>query len=139
VGYGLSLLFVIYRAPDLALTQLVVETITVALFLLCFYHLPNLRERTETASKKTLNLVISISFGAMMTIIAISAHSTKLFDKISDYFVETYYILGGGENLVNVILLNIRLFDTLFEIVVLRITPLAIYGKINLRNKKEAE
>src|SRR5699024_12389475 len=43
VGYGVSILFVIYRAPGLALTQLVIETVSVALFLLCFYHLPLLR------------------------------------------------------------------------------------------------
>ncbi|WP_058307311.1 Na+/H+ antiporter subunit A [Gracilibacillus massiliensis] len=139
VGYGLALLFVVYRAPDLALTQLVVETITVALFLLCFYHLPNLRERTESGSQKAGNLIISIAFGALMTVVAISAHSTKLFDKISDYFLETSYKLGGGDNVVNVILVDMRGIDTLFEIVVLGIAALAIYGLIKLRNKKEAE
>lgn len=139
VGYGLALLFVIYRAPDLALTQLVVETITVALFLLCFYHLPNLRERTENASQRLINIVISVAFGALMTVVAISAHSTKLFDKISDYFLETSYELGGGTNVVNVILVDMRGIDTLFEIVVLGIAAFAIYGLIKLRNKKEAE
>ncbi|MFD2657275.1 Na+/H+ antiporter subunit A [Gracilibacillus thailandensis] len=139
VGYGLALLFVVYRAPDLALTQLVVETITVALFLLCFYHLPNLRERTEKASQKFINIVISVAFGTLMTVVAISAHSTKLFDKISDYFLETSYKLGGGDNVVNVILVDMRGIDTLFEIVVLGIAAFAIYGLIKLRNKKEAE
>ncbi|MDX8045897.1 Na+/H+ antiporter subunit A [Gracilibacillus sp. S3-1-1] len=139
VGYGLALLFVIYRAPDLALTQLVVETITVALFLLCFYHLPNLRERTENVSQKLINIIISVAFGALMTTVAISAHSTKLFDKISDYFLETAYKIGGGHNVVNVILVDMRGIDTLFEIVVLGIAAFAIYGLIKLRNKKEAE
>src|SRR5699024_9962984 len=45
VVYGVSILYVIYRAPDLALTQLVIETVSVALFLLCFYHLPKLKKR----------------------------------------------------------------------------------------------
>lgn len=139
VGYGIALLFVIYRAPDLALTQLVVETITVALFLLCFYHLPNLRERTETVPQRTVNLIISISFGALMAIIGISAHSTKLFDSISEYFVKTSYSLGGGNNIVNVILVDMRGLDTMFEIVVLGIAGLAIYGLIKLRSKKGAK
>ncbi|UOQ47364.1 Na+/H+ antiporter subunit A [Gracilibacillus caseinilyticus] len=139
VGYGLSLLFILYSAPDLALTQLVVETITVALFLLCFYHLPKLRERNESKTKKLSNLIISVGFGAMMTIIAISAHSTKLFEKISDYFLETSHDIGGGDNVVNVILVDMRGIDTLFEIVVLGIAALAIYGLIKLRNKKGAK
>ncbi len=52
VGYGLSILFVMYRAPDLALTQLIVETVTVVLFLLCFYHLPNLKADTNHLLKE---------------------------------------------------------------------------------------
>ncbi|KAB8127290.1 Na+/H+ antiporter subunit A [Gracilibacillus oryzae] len=139
VGYGLALLFVVYRAPDLALTQLVVETITVALFLLCFYHLPNLRVRTDSVFEKTTNIIISIGFGALMTVVAISAHSTKLFDTISSYFVENSYKLGGGDNVVNVTLVDIRGIDTLFEIVVLGIAALAIYGMIKLRHKKGAK
>ncbi|RCW65292.1 Na+/H+ antiporter subunit A [Saliterribacillus persicus] len=139
VGYGLAVLFVFYRAPDLALTQLVVETITVALFLLCFYHLPNLRERTEGIKEKSGNLIISVAFGLLMTMVAISAHSSKAFEAISQYFIETSYKLGGGDNVVNVILVDMRGIDTLFEIVVLGIAALGIYSLVKLRSKKEAE
>ncbi|PWU68415.1 Na+/H+ antiporter subunit A [Gracilibacillus dipsosauri] len=139
VGYGLSLLFVVYKAPDLALTQLVVETITVALFLLCFYHLPNLTERIESKAVKSMNVLISLGFGVLMTVVAISAHNTKLFDTISEYFIETSHDLGGGDNVVNVILVDMRGLDTMFEIVVLGIAALAIYGLVKLRNKKGAE
>ncbi|SHF67179.1 Na+/H+ antiporter subunit A [Ornithinibacillus halophilus] len=139
VGYGVATLFVIYRAPDLALTQLVIETVSVALFLLCFYHLPKLRKRTEKASTKLGNAVISIGFGALMTIIAISAHSTDWFEPISNYFIETSYKLGGGHNIVNVILVDMRGLDTLFEITVLGIAALAIVSLIKLRHDKEAK
>ncbi|WP_186576477.1 Na+/H+ antiporter subunit A [Aquibacillus kalidii] len=139
VGYGLSILFVIYRAPDLALTQLVVETITVGLFLLCFYHLPNLRPRTESIGFKSVNLIISIGFGLLMTLIAISAHSSKWYSTIADYFIHTSHDLGGGDNVVNVILVDMRGLDTLFEITVLGIAALGIYGLIKLRAKKGAE
>ncbi|MDC3415595.1 Na+/H+ antiporter subunit A [Aquibacillus salsiterrae] len=139
VGYGLSLLFVIYRAPDLALTQLVVETITVALFLLCFYHLPNLRKTDDTIGIKLTNGIIATSFGTMMTLVAISAHSSKWFPTISDYYVETSYKLGGGDNIVNIILVDMRGLDTLFEITVLGIAALAIYGMVKLRGEKEGE
>ncbi|SFF53096.1 multisubunit sodium/proton antiporter, MrpA subunit [Halobacillus alkaliphilus] len=139
VGYGLSMLFVLYRAPDLALTQLIIETVTVALFLLAFYHLPKMRKKEESASTRTLNLIISIGFGALMTMIAISAHSSKYFESIANYFLEKSHSLGGGDNVVNVILVDFRGLDTLFEIVVLGIAAMAIYGLVRLRGKEEEE
>ncbi|WP_077621433.1 Na+/H+ antiporter subunit A [Sediminibacillus massiliensis] len=136
-GYGLALLFVFYRAPDLALTQLVVETITVALFLLCFYHLPKLRPIKESKRVKITNLIISFAFGGMMTLVGIAAHSSKWFETISGYFIETSHDLGGGDNVVNVILVDMRGLDTLFEICVLGIAALSIYTMIKLRRNKE--
>lgn len=139
VGYGVAMLFVLYRAPDLALTQLVIETATVVLFLLCFYHLPKLQKRTEHFRTKAVNLFISISFGALMTLIGISAHSTNWFDKISNYFLETSLSIAGGKNVVNVILVDMRGIDTLFEITVLGIAGLAVFALIKLRKNKEAK
>src|SRR5699024_10497416 len=89
VGYGVAILFVLYRAPDIALTQLVIETVTVALFLLCFYHFPNLRRRNESKGTIAVNVFISAGFGLLMTAIGISALSSDWFDKISDYFIKT--------------------------------------------------
>ena len=78
VGFGVAILFVIYRAPDIALTQLVIETVTVALFLLCFYHLPKMRKSTDSIKTKTINAIISIAFGALITIVAISAKQQQM-------------------------------------------------------------
>ncbi|TLS39327.1 Na+/H+ antiporter subunit A [Pseudalkalibacillus caeni] len=136
VGYGLSLLFVFFRAPDLALTQLIVETVTVALFLLCFYHLPDLKKEYQSARKKVVNLVISVSVGVIVTLVAISSHSTKLFEPISDYFIENSYELGGGDNIVNVILVDFRGLDTMLEILVLGLAAIGIYSMIKLKGKK---
>ncbi|MBO8156005.1 MAG: Na+/H+ antiporter subunit A [Bacillaceae bacterium] len=137
VGYGLSILFVIYRAPDLALTQLIVETVTVALFLLAFYHLPELRKIDDHKQERGINVIIAGLFGLLMTAVGISAHSSKWFEPISSYFVETSYTLGGGKNIVNVILVDMRGLDTLFEITVLGIAALAIYGLIKNRRTRE--
>ncbi|MFC7372710.1 Na+/H+ antiporter subunit A [Fictibacillus iocasae] len=137
VGYGLSLLFVFFRAPDLALTQLAVETITVGLFLLCFKHLPKLNQSDKTAGEKLIDLLIAIMTGCTLTLIAISAHSSKWFRTISDYFVETSYTLGGGKNIVNVILVDMRGLDTLFEITVLGLAAIGIYIMIKFRTKGE--
>ncbi len=138
-GYSVAILFVIYRAPDLALTQLVIETITLVLFLLTFYHFPKLRRREETKGTVISNLIISASFGLLMAMIGISAFSSDWFDKISGYFVETSLSIGGGKNIVNVILVDMRGFDTLFEITVLGISGLAVFALIKLRNDKEAK
>lgn len=138
VGFGTAMLFILYRAPDLALTQLVIETITVALFLLTFYHLPKLRKRDDSKRVKMTNLIISIGFGAMMSLIGIFSLSSASFDKISDYFVKTSKTIGGGNNIVNVILVDMRGFDTLFEIAVLGIAALAIYALVQFNKNKGA-
>ncbi|WP_197224243.1 Na+/H+ antiporter subunit A [Lysinibacillus sphaericus] len=138
VGYTVALFFVIFNAPDLALTQLVIETISVALFLMAFYHLPKLGKREERMRFQLNRAVVSITIGAMVTLVALSAHSQKLIPSISKYYEETVYSLAGGGNIVNVILVDYRGFDTLFEITVLGIAGMAILAMIKLRmNRKE--
>ncbi len=133
VGYTVALFFVIFRAPDLALTQLVIETISVALFLLCFYHLPKLTKKLEKVSFRLTNLIISLGVGLTVTLLALSAHSTRLFESISNYYMEESYKEAGGKNVVNVILVDFRGFDTMFEILVLGMAALGIYMMIKLR------
>ncbi|MFP7493560.1 hydrogen gas-evolving membrane-bound hydrogenase subunit E [Terribacillus saccharophilus] len=136
VGYGLSLLFVLFRAPDLALTQLSIETITVVLFLSCFRHLPELKQdKKAKLSKKITNIIIASLCGLMMMLVGLAAYSQRLFPTISGYFVDNSYKLGGGDNIVNVILVDFRGLDTLFEITVLAIAALGIYSLIKLRHK----
>ncbi|MET1181212.1 Na+/H+ antiporter subunit A [Peribacillus simplex] len=134
VGYTISLFFVLLRAPDLALTQLVIETISVSLFLLCFFHLPLMASRKEERMTfKLNNALISIGVGVIVTLIALSAHSNKLFDSISNYYLENAYKEAGGKNVVNVILVDFRGLDTMFEITVLSIAALGIFAMIKLR------
>ncbi len=138
VGYTVALFFVIFNAPDLALTQLVIETISVALFLLAFYHLPKLGRVEERMRFQIGRALIAIGVGAMVTLLALSAHSQKLVGSISDYYKETVYSEAGGGNIVNVILVDYRGFDTLFEITVLAIAGMGIYAMIKLRlSRKE--
>lgn len=136
VGYGISLLFVFFRAPDLALTQMVIETVSVVLFLLCFLHLPKLKPPKESKSRKLLNAGISAAIGAILTLTAISAHSSKHFASIADYMIKHSLSLGGGHNIVNVILVDIRGLDTMFEITVLGLAALGIYAMIKLRKQE---
>lgn len=139
VGYTVALFFVIFRAPDLALTQLIVETISVALFLLCFYFLPDLKREKKRIKLKIPNLIISIGVGTIVTLISLSAHSSKMLESISSYFVEESYNSAGGKNMVNVILVDFRGFDTMFEIAVLVIAALGIFSMIKLRLARRNE
>lgn len=136
VGYALALFFVLFQAPDLALTQLVIETISVALFLLAFYHLPKLAKEHGRPRFRLTNAIISLGVGITVTLLALSAHSTRLFEPISKYFLEESHHLAGGDNVVNVILVDFRGFDTMFEILVLGIAALGIYTMVKLRLAK---
>ena len=138
VGYSVSLFFVMFNAPDLALTQLVIETISVALFLLAFYHLPKFKKVEERTRFRFGRAFVSVAVGVMVTLVALASQSQKLVESISGYYKETVYSLAGGGNIVNVILVDYRGFDTLFEITVLGIAGMGIYGMIRLRlNRKE--
>ena len=133
VGYSVALFFVIFKAPDLALTQLVIETVSVALFLLAFQHLPALKRHGETTGFRVGNLIVAAGVGITVTLIALSAHSQKLVPSISQYYKDTVATEAAGGNIVNVILVDYRGFDTLFEIAVLSIAGIGVLGMIRLR------
>lgn len=136
VGYSVALLFVVFHAPDLALTQLSIETVSVALFLLVFYHLPKLSRHEARLPFKVGNFIVAAAVGVTVTLLALAAYAQNVSGSISEYYKETVYKEAGGGNIVNVILVDYRGFDTLFEITVLAIAGMAIFGMIQLRKKK---
>ncbi|WP_338470706.1 Na+/H+ antiporter subunit A [Niallia sp. XMNu-256] len=141
-GFLVSLMFVLFRAPDLALTQLLVETVSVVLFMLIFYHLPKLRKEKIKARFNVVHLLISIAGGAIITLISLSAYalgSDAGFASISEYFIENSKVLAGGYNIVNVILVDFRGLDTMLEILVLGIAALAVVAFIKLRMKGDED
>ena len=135
LGYSIAIFFVLFRAPDLALTQLIIETVTTALFLLCFRFLPEWKKEDRTRSKKFVHGIISIGVGAVVTLIALAVQSEQPFESISRYF-EDAYELAGGMNIVNTILGDFRAFDTMLEVVVLFIAGLGVYTLVKLKGKK---
>ncbi|MBP2258731.1 Na+/H+ antiporter subunit A [Virgibacillus alimentarius] len=138
IGYAIAVFFVLFRAPDLALTQIVVETVTTALFLLCFYFLPPWRKENAEPRSKRVNLVISIAVGLVFILVALSVKSGKLFDTIAVYF-ENADELAGGNNIVNTILADFRAFDTMLEVIVLLIAGIGVFSLIRLKAGKGAE
>ncbi|MFK7161760.1 monovalent cation/H+ antiporter subunit A [Marinospirillum sp. MEB164] len=126
VGLMVSLAFVRFSAPDLALTQISVEVVTMILFLLALYFLPQ-QGRAESAPWRIWrDLALAGSVGAVVGTLNF-AMITRPFESISGYFLENSYSGGGGTNVVNVILVDFRGTDTLGEIAVLGIAALGIY------------
>lgn len=135
LGFGVSIFFVIFRAPDLALTQLIVESVTTVLFLLCFTYLPRWKMMRTTRGIKMTNALISVLVGMLVVAIALSVIYFDEFKTISSYF-ENAYELAGGKNIVNTILGDFRAFDTMLEVVVLCIAGLGVYTMMKFRVKK---
>jgi multicomponent Na+:H+ antiporter subunit A len=135
LGYSIAILFVVFRAPDLALTQIIVETVTTALFLLCFYFLPEWSKEKSTWSSKMGRGIIAILVGTIVTILALVVQGNKMFESVSVYF-EDAYELAGGKNIVNTILGDFRAFDTMLEVVVLFIAGIGVFTLIKLKAGK---
>ena len=136
LGYSVAFFFVMFRAPDLALTQLVVESVTTALFLLSFKFLPKFQPEKVSKAFNTTKIVISLAVGATVTFIGLAVMNYDQFEPISAYFEDSYN-LAGGKNIVNTILGDFRAFDTMLEVVVLFIAGLGVYALIKLKAKKE--
>lgn len=137
VGAMVSLFFVVFRAPDLALTQLLVEICSTIMFLLALRMLPqDARPKTPTRPlRKKVNLIISVAFGAMVGFLSFWAHSNKSFDPISWFYSANSYALAGGRNVVNVTLVDFRGLDTMGEITVLSIAAVGVLILLNLISK----
>ncbi|QCR30800.1 Na+/H+ antiporter subunit A [Lysinibacillus sp. SGAir0095] len=138
IGYAIAFFFVIFRAPDLALTQLVVESVTTALYLICFKYLAELKPEPSSKRLKLSNGLISILVGATVTLIGLAVINYEKFESISAYFEDSYK-LAGGKNIVNTILGDFRAFDTMLEVVVLFIAGLGVYALIKLKAAKKGD
>jgi multicomponent Na+:H+ antiporter subunit A len=119
VGYGTALFFVVQGAPDVALTQFGVETLSVVVFLLVLRRLPDRYEKPVPAMGQPLRIAVSAAVGAFVVLMALASYGARTSPSVSDQMVERAYPEGYGHNIVNVILVDIRGIDTLGEITVL--------------------
>jgi multicomponent Na+:H+ antiporter subunit A len=137
-GLGIALTFVIFGAPDLAITQLMVETLTVILFVLVFYHLPPFVSRS-TRRQRFRDLTISLAGGLIMALVVLASASIHLGPVLSDFFVRQSLPAAYGRNVVNVILVDFRALDTLGEITVLAVAGFGVYALIRLKSRHKGE
>ncbi len=135
VGYGISLVYVLFSAPDLAIAQILVETLTVLLFVLVFYHMPKFGADTDRGSRLR-DGTIAIAAGLLMTVFVLAATSTPT-DPISTFFLENSQPLAKGQNVVNTIIVDFRSLDTLAEVAVLAIAGFGVYALLKLRARRQ--
>lgn len=118
VGYAVAVLFILRGAPDLALTQLLVETITLVAALLVLSRLPDTALYASHRGNK-VRLALAVAVGALMTALALILPGVRNAAPISEQMAKPAKEFGGGSNVVNVILVDIRGWDTFGELLVL--------------------
>jgi len=126
IGFGVALIFASHGAPDLALTQILVETMTVALFMFIIYYLPPFR-KYSSSSTRWVDIFFCVAFGFVITWLVLKATALQFAPPISEQLVEWSYPLAKGKNVVNVILVDFRAMDTFGEVIVLAIAAIGVW------------
>ncbi len=127
IGLTISAGFAYLSAPDLALTQISVETVTIMLLLLALHFMPKMTPKESSSGLRLRDGVIALGAGGGVATLAY-AFLMRDIETISDYHLANSYEGGGGTNVVNVILVDFRGYDTFGEIIVLGIAGLVIYA-----------
>ncbi len=134
-GYGIALIYQFYSGIDLAITQLLIETLTVILFMLVIWKLPQFKS-LSTMKSRTRDLVIALMSGGVMTALTLKAVSVEFSPTISGYFTENSPVKAFGENVVNVILVDFRALDTLGEITVLTLAATGVIALLTFKSSR---
>ncbi len=138
VGYGMALIFAIFSAPDLAITQILVETLTVVLFAWVVHKLPEYRNLSSRRSKM-IDASVAGFAGLIATLLVLKSKSVTLGPRMSETLAEMSYPQGFGSNVVNVILVDFRALDTWGEIVVLAVAALGAWALLGKKDSKLAD
>lgn len=135
VGYGIAILFLLFGAPDLAMTQFSVETLTVVVIVLVVWKLPYFEQLTKRGDRAK-DVIIAIAVGVLMTLFVLVITAAPLTSQISPDIVADSYLLAKGRNIVNVILVDFRGVDTFGEITVLAVAGIGVFVLTRLRAEK---
>jgi multicomponent Na+:H+ antiporter subunit A len=135
VGLTLGLLYFRLGAPDLAMTQFVVEVLNAVVFVLAFYHLPHF-ERLSSRGSRLRDAVLAGGLGTVMAAVVL-ASTHEPTDRVSELFVRASVEAGHGRNIVNVILTDFRSVDTLGEITVLATAAFGVVALLRLRLQRQ--
>jgi multicomponent Na+:H+ antiporter subunit A len=138
MGFSIGIIFVLYSAPDVALTTFAIETLNVILFVLVLQKLPKFLKRSRS-SNRIRDAVIASSVGVFMTLVVLFATSFELSTELKNYFAAASLPEGKGLNVVNVILVDFRALDTLGEITVLAIAAIGVLAMLKTATGRRAQ
>ena len=134
VGIGVALVFILYSAPDVAITQLLVETLIVVLVAVVMLRMPHLGPRGERDFRPK-DAVLALFSGGVVTVTLLAVLNTPMDLRLTQFFEEASWTAAYGRNIVNVILVDFRAIDTFGEVAVVVIAALSAYAL--LRTGKE--
>ncbi|WP_019956358.1 hydrogen gas-evolving membrane-bound hydrogenase subunit E [Yoonia vestfoldensis] len=135
VGIGIALIFVLYSAPDVAITQLLVETLIVVLFAAAALRLPRLG--AEPLNERWLDAVVAIGLGVSVSLILLMSTAGPIDRSLTDFFEASSYPDAFGQNIVNVILVDFRALDTFGEIAVVLVAAIGIFALLRSKPEKD--
>jgi multicomponent Na+:H+ antiporter subunit A len=139
VGYGVAVLFVIQGAPDLALTQLLIETLLLVLFVLVLRHLPPMFGTRDAGLWMAPRTIVAVGVGIFTGALTLASAGARPGGAVSTAYLERAVPDAGGHNVVNVILVDFRALDTLGEIVVLTVAALGIIGLVRAVQRERVQ
>ncbi len=134
-GYGCGVIFAFHGAPDLALTQFLVETLTLVVFVLVLRVLPAETGGADIRRFRVPRAALAVAVGATVTTLAAFAMAARSGRPIADLLPDAAYLRGHGANTVNVLLVDIRAWDTLGEISVLLVAATGVASMV-FRNRR---
>ena len=135
IGYSVALIFVMFGAPDLAMTQFSIDTLTVILLVLVIYRMPKY-VKFSRISERVRDATVALAAGILVTFLTLAATAGPTASRLSSFFAENSYPAAKGRNIVNVILVDFRALDTLGEITVLAAAAIGVYSLVRLRMDK---
>jgi multicomponent Na+:H+ antiporter subunit A len=134
-GYGCGVIFAFHGAPDLALTQFLVETLTLVIFVLVLRTLPAEADEAGVKRHRLPKALLAVAVGATVTTLAVFAKAARSTTPIAELLPDAAYYRGHGNNTVNVLLVDIRAWDTLGEISVLVVAATGVASLV-FRNRR---
>ena len=137
VGYSTALIFLFFGAPDVAMTQFLIETLSVVIFVLVLNKLPLFVDISTTMAVK--RFIPALLFGLTMSFLLLWVQQTEIDPSLKEYFVQNSFLQAQGRNIVNVILVDFRGLDTMGEITVLMVASLGVYSLLEIRKKKDSK
>ena len=138
VGYGIAVMFVLQGGPDLALTQFLVETLTLVLFVFVLRRLPANFDRHSARLSQGLRLAVALCVGVVVTVAVLVAGQARTAPPASQAYLDRSLPEGGGSNVVNVVLVDFRGFDTLGEITVLTVAAMGVASLVLIGRRRRA-